>query len=429
MTRRHFAALFSRLMTILVVTGWCVAMTGIPASANPVDQHPSVPVITQAKPGFPTGITFTAEIPLPENTSPDSASLMYRIASDATLNLEIVPNSNFVVEDNKAKVDVFIDLQRSYVPLGVTLTFFWELSEAGTPVLTTLEESTPWIDSRFEWDTHASDQVTFFTYGMDDGFAVWMLEKSQETIDDLESRYRLDAIEPISIWIYKDSSDFAATRQVNSREAIAGLSYPGASLVVAIIPDGNKPEFGRVIPHEISHQVLFHATENPFSLPPLWFDEGLATHYQTGGTSHYPAMVWEATQRDALFDITSLNASFPFQPAQASLAYASSWSIVAFIEQTYGAEGIAALIDSFSQGFSVDDAIEQALGMSASELNADWHQWVTDQGNPGRLRAKTVLALVAPSISSEVPRTPTNVDGMHASIRHRLTARSLLHAE
>src|SRR5699024_11116519 len=115
--------------------------------------------------------------------------------------------------------------------------------------------------------------------------------------------------DPVAIWIYPDYEGFTTTMQANTRESVAGMSYPGASVILAIVADSDEREYGRVILHEISHQVLFHATENPYGYPPLWFDEGLATHYQTGGTGHYPAMVWRAAENRTLFDISSLNMS------------------------------------------------------------------------------------------------------------------------
>jgi hypothetical protein len=351
--------------------------------ARPAGTPATTSAITTITPEFLRGITFSVAIPLEPGIGVGEASFHYRIASDETLNLEIVPASGVAVDGNTARITLFIDLQLAYVPLGVPLTYFWELSHNGEVVLSTNEETTVWIDSRFDWDIQASDQVTVYTYDMDADFAQWMLESSQATIDDLEQRYELDAIDPITIWIYTDSGAFAATRQVNTREAIAGISYPAVSLVAAVVPDGNEREYGRVIPHEISHQVLFHATENPFSFPPLWLDEGLATHYQTGGNSHYAEMVWQAQQQGTLFNITSLNTSFPFQPAQATLAYAASWSMVDYIETTYGPGGISALIEAFGEGLPVDDAIPQALGIPAPQLNSDWHQWIADQGKPG----------------------------------------------
>jgi hypothetical protein len=354
------------------------AATAIPA-ASPVQTST---VNTDVAPRFPTGITFTARIPVEPGTDVTGASLYYRIGSDETLNMATVPRADVVVEGDSVAVSLFVDLQTAYIPLGVALTYFWELTDQGEVVLSSAEESTLWIDTRFDWQTHSSSQVTIYTYGMSADFAQWMLEGSQATIDDLEQRYGLDAIDPVAIWIYPEAEDFAGTRQVNTREAIAGISYPGASVIAAVIPDGSEREYGRVVPHEISHQVLYHATENPYAFPPLWLDEGLATHYQTGGTDHYAGMVWRAQEEGKLFDITSLNASFPFQPAQATLAYASSWSMVGYIETTYGPDGISRLIEAFGEGMPVDDAVERALGISTTQLNADWHQWIAGQGKP-----------------------------------------------
>jgi hypothetical protein len=207
-----------------------------------------------------------------------------------------------------------------------------------------------------------------------------MLEETQAVIDDLETRYGLQQIDPVTIWIYPDYEAFAATMQPNSRESVAGVSYPASSLITAIIRDGDDREYGRVIPHEISHQVLYHATNNPFTFAPLWLDEGLATHYQVGGSAHYAGMVLDAAEDDRLFAITSLNASFPYSAAQASLAYGASWSFVEYLEQTYGPEGIAALIDAIATGVSTDEALEQAFGATSGELNDAWHDWVLDEG-------------------------------------------------
>jgi len=369
-------------MVVLITLGSWIAVPSMPASAQGATTGTRA-ITTVTEPDFPVGITFSTNIPLHDISfqSEDRVALNYQVSTDETLNLALVPRSAVIMQDGHLSISVFVDLQTSFVPPGVSLTYYWEISSQDGTYTRSIPESTLWTDTRFDWEIHTSDQVTIYSYGMSEDFAQWMTDEAQATIDDLESRYGIDQIEPLAIWVYPNSEDFSGTRQMNTREAIAGLSYPGASLIAAVVPNGNEREYGRVIPHEISHQVVFHATENPFAFPPLWLDEGLATHYQTGGTDHYPAMVQRAQAEGNLFDITSLNTSFPFQPAQASLAYASSWSIVGYIETTYGPEGIALLLDAFAQGLPVDEAVTQALGVSSQQLNHDWHQWVSDQ-NP-----------------------------------------------
>jgi hypothetical protein len=311
--------------------------------------------------------------------------LLYRIGSDPTLNLEIVSPSEFTVDEQDLQVDTFVDFLASFVPFGVPLTYSWEIMLTDGEVLETVEESTYWMDNRFDWDERTSDQVTLFTYDTDGGFADMMLAESQGTIDELESRYALDDVAPMTIWVYPSYEDFQGTRQGNSREAIAGLTYPGLDTIVAVVPNGNSAELGRVIPHEVSHQVLFAATDNAYGAPPLWFDEGIATHIQDGGNEYFAQMVFNANVDGTLFNIASLESSFPFQPTQATLAYASSWSMIAYIEERWGPEGIAALIDAFASGLPTDAAIQSALGITLEELDLAWKAWISLEGSVHRI--------------------------------------------
>lgn len=373
--------ILSRVIAILILSGWAsqAAAQAIPAPEQTAPFAP-VAITTQTTPQFPTGIQFAARIPVGSNVEIDRGVLYYRIGTDETLNLVAVPAEELAREGDAMGVSVFVNLQAAYVPVGVSLSWYWELSSGDTLALTTLEESTLWMDDRFQWSLRSSEQVSLYTYDASDGFAAWMLQATQATIDDLEARYQLHHIPPVTIWIYPDSESFSGTRQINTREAIAGISYPGASVVAAVVRDGDEREYGRVIPHEISHQVLFHATLNPFAAPPVWLDEGLATQYQWSGNEHYAEVVHGAWQSGALFDITSLNRSFPFGSAEASLAYAASWSMLEYLESAYGAEGVARLIDAFGEGLSVDEAVRAAFGISSTELNEAWHLWVGEQG-------------------------------------------------
>jgi hypothetical protein len=374
----HAAVRLLGTLTLLVV----LALGNPPAAwADDATPATSIPVRTGTTIEFPRGMRFSAEIPVTDGTSVDHADLVYRVSTDETLNLAASPADGLTAADSSVAVDLFVDMQTAYVPLGVTLTFHWELSSGDQVVATTAEESALWIDTRFEWTAIATDQVTLHSYNLSGDFAKQVLDSAQSTMTDLEQRLDLQRLQPIAIWVYGSGADFSGTRQTNIRETVAGMSYPGASVIAAVIPDGSNRELGRVLPHEISHQALFQATLNPFNAPPLWFDEGLATHYQIGGTDHYQDMVITAEANDALFDISSLTVSFPFQPAQATLAYASSWSMLEYIGETYGDVGIARLIDVFGQGMPPDEAVTEALGLSIEDLNASWHAWVAAQGS------------------------------------------------
>lgn len=336
---------------------------------------------TRATIDFPKGITVSGILDLGhlEADESDPIELLYRIGSDETMHLVTVPKKAGAGRD-QTHVEVLIDLQSSFVPAGVELTVFWRVQLVDGGYAESGSTSVSWFDNRWEWRTIDSSQITLRYVDIDPAFAQSILDSAQSTVTDLERRFALQRSTVITIWIYSSAEAFRGTQQPNSREAVAGASYPGFQLITAIIPDGDDREVGRVIPHEISHQILYQATRNPFALPPLWFDEGLATHYQVGATDGFLEMVIRAHQRGALFGLGSLDVSFPYASENATLAYATSWSVIAYVREVHGDEAIAAMIRAFATGAPYPVAIEQALGMTRDDLNQEWQSWIARQG-------------------------------------------------
>ncbi len=327
---------------------------------------------------FPVGIDIVSNIAWSDDFDDAQVELLYTVGGDETATLALVPEGT-VSDDGEMEVSATLELQAQFVPSGVSIEFWWRVVDERGTLAESKPERTDWFDTRWEWQVQQTDQVRVHSYDYDEDFIQEILDSSQETVTELEQRYSLPRSEPLDIWVYPSLEDFRDAQQPNSRESVAGASYPGYFLIVAVVPDGSTAEVGRVVLHEVSHQVLYQATTNPFTYPPLWFDEGMATHFQVGGTNGYMEMVVRAYQDDALFSITSLDASFPYQPAQATLAYATSWSIVEYIEVTYGDEGISALIDAFATGAPYDEALVDALGVDSEGLNDAWRIWVAGQ--------------------------------------------------
>jgi len=347
------------------------------AASTPIDVEP-VRAASSVESTFPVGLTIRADLAWAGSEDLVDIELLYSLAGDDTEILE--PVAIGVPGDATiAGAEAVLDLQSLSIPPGVDLAFHWRIVSDATVLAESAPETTTWYDTRHDWQEVATDQVTIHSYGLGPAFAGNILDSAQSTVTELEQRFQLERSAPLSIWIYPNAADFRAVMPPNSRETISGASFPGYDLIVAIIPDGNTAEIGRVILHEISHQVLYQATLNPFAYPPLWFDEGMATHFQVGGNGNYLAMARLALEDGTLFALDSLDVSFPYTPARATLAYAASWSAVEYIMQTYGDEGIARLIAAFATGAPQDDAIEQALGVDMAQLEANWREWLAGQ--------------------------------------------------
>lgn len=376
----------ARAWRALLVSVLLLAFIAWPVAANSAHAQPATAVASavdelvvesEVAVDFPVGIDIASNIAWSDDFDDAQVELLYTVGGDETATLAFVPEGT-VSDDGEMEVSATLELQAQFVPSGVSIEFWWRVVDVRGTLAESKPERTEWFDTRWEWQVQQTDQVRVHSYDHDEDFIQEILDSSQKTVTELEQRYSLPRSASLDIWVYPSLEDFRGAQQPNSRESVAGASYPGYFLIVAVVPDGSTAEVGRVVLHEVSHQVLYQATANPFTYPPLWFDEGMATHFQVGGTDGYMEMVVRAYQDDALFSIASLEASFPYQPAQATLAYATSWSVVEYIEATYGDEGISALIDAFATGAPYDEALVEALGVDGDGLNDAWRAWVAD---------------------------------------------------
>jgi hypothetical protein len=363
---RYLALIIAMILVLLSGTSF--------AQAEPLKAQ--LDAVTETRIDFPVGIVFTASLDLDAGFDSARVELYYRPVFDETLRLAVVDPGAMSPTENGVDVTLTLDLQSDFIPSGIDLEYFWSVTSADSSISNSDPEFVSWSDTRFDWKSYETAQVRLFAYSLSDEFANSVATEAQETVTSLETRFGLDRSETISIWIYANTTDFQAVLQSNSREAVAGVSYPGFLVVKAVLREGDDREVGRTITHEMSHQVLSQATRNPYAVPPLWFDEGMATHAQTSGIDGYLPLAVSSVNSGNLFRLESLTQVFPFQPAEAAIAYAASWSAVEFVLQTWGDEGIARLIAEYASGTPPGDAIENALGMTPDEFDRALREWL-----------------------------------------------------
>lgn len=385
-TPMSFARVLSAMMIGVLIGGLLACLQISPLLAQSPAASPvaaGVDARTEVTVDFPAGLHLKTTLSVPGepiDITSDEVDLIFQTGDEDAEHLIIVPVSNLTqVNATAISVVTAVDFQRASVPPGLELTFWWRIERNGHLIAASTPERTSWFDNRQDWTELSSDQIQLHYFNLEPGFAQQILDSAQSTVTELKTSYSLERSRMLSIWIYPDQASFRGSLPANSRDTIAGGSFIGYSLITAVIPNGSISEIGRIIPHEVSHQVLFQATQNPFTVLPVWFDEGMATHTQIGGTSAFMGMVINASRNDALFNLPSLAASFPFDPSQATLAYAASWSAIDYIEQTYGEKGIAAMIEAYKSGVSGDQVIQHALGITMEQLNANWKAWVASQ--------------------------------------------------
>jgi len=156
---------------------------------------------------------------------------------------------------------------------------------------------------------------------------------------------------------------------------VGGQAHPELGVIVVAIPfkEGYTSRMMRYIPHEITHLLVYQTvTPTGYRYVPAWLDEGLATANERLPTPEYAMALEEARVAGELIPLENLCVPFSPDSHTALLAYAQSGSVVRFIRERYGAEGIRALLAAYTNGASCARGVQEALGVSLSGLETAW---------------------------------------------------------
>jgi hypothetical protein len=320
-----------------------------------------------AQSNFPDAMTFDLKASVEGEVK--QVDLVYQEAHLETL--ELLP-ATFEQSDSALSATAKADFSIYYVPAGIDLTYHWVITFADESVSETESSVVTWIDDRFNWEKREGNGVEIYSYGRSDSFLDFVVETANKAVEDMTALYKPPSVLPIRTWLYDSRDDFNGTLASNSETWAVGAAYPSLQVILAVIPDKSRSEVERVLPHEISHQILSQATRNPYNAPAAWIDEGLAVVAQTGGKGTYQDTVDEAHSKGDLISLGGLTASFPYDPGQASIAYGESYLVMQYVLDQYGPEAIQRIIEAYRAGNSHEEVIKFALGMSVDELEKAW---------------------------------------------------------
>ncbi|MFN8537807.1 MAG: peptidase MA family metallohydrolase [Thermomicrobiales bacterium] len=298
------------------------------------------------------------------------ARLLYRPALAEITNL-----SQAEVTPRKAiNLTHAVDMQTRYLPPGLGIVYYWSLTDAQGQRHDTEPQTFLYQDGRFSWRSLTGGQVTVYYYSGNEDFGRDLLDTATRTITKLSQRFGVAGSDPVHIVVYGSTRDFATSLPPNSAEWIGGQAHPDLGLIVTGIQPGGgaASEIRRVIPHEVSHLLLYQATKNPYGGPSHWLDEGLAVYNQETVDTSLKPLLTQAIKNGALLPVRALNSNFPLDPSEARLSYAESVSLVEFIVSKYGDARLGELLRSFKDELSSDEALKRTLGVDADGLDKEW---------------------------------------------------------
>jgi hypothetical protein len=300
------------------------------------------------------------------------------------------------LEEPTSEVDVsyVYDLRHSPLPSFAEVTFWWRLEDGADTALRTAPRQFHYIDNRFQWEQLAVDGITaHWIEGRGDlAFGQAALDIAQSSVMEIGADLRLTSTDPIDIYIYDTQQNLRAAMVLTGRDWVARQARPELGVIVVAVPDqaGYTSKMKRYLPHEITHLLVYRrVTPLGYQHVPAWLDEGLATDNERLPTPEYELMLERAREQGQLLSLKDLCVPFSPDAGTALLSYAQSASVVRFIRERYGSDGIRSLLAAYADGASCEGGVRVALNTSldgleraweASLVESPWQVWVDRVG-------------------------------------------------
>jgi len=207
-----------------------------------------------------------------------------------------------------------------------------------------------------------------------DVIAPYAISLIRDSIAEFTPRYGFALREPVVVEMYPHHEDFAVRTA-----GMPGLGILGATFGYVIAmdsPSGRSAaefQWGTTLWHEMAHVFTLEATAHRV---PRWFSEGVSVfeEWRSGPSRgvQIPLPVLGKMQEGAFLPVLELDEGFirPRYEEQVIVSYMQAGLLCRFIEQAYGTGKLAAMLVAWRDGAETAAVVEQALGVSAEQLDA-----------------------------------------------------------
>jgi len=346
---------------------------------------------------FPDAVTFRLEMAEPPVGG--QAILRYDVVSRECVDVSSqVP----VTLDGNGAEWTWVMSRSGNPPPGTELWWEWTLTDADGNEVTTPRQSATLADDRFPWRTvEAGDTFLHWYEGDDVGPA--LLEAAVTGHHRLQNEMGIAWDGEVQFFIYADP---AAMREamLYVQEWAGGVAFTEYNTILMGVRPDQVDAWGReTVRHELAHLVLGQFAWSCLGgSRPTWLEEGLATYAEGPADEETLQDIARGIENGSFEPLRSLSGAFPAHSADASMAYSQSYSVVAFLLETYGQEKMEALLQALAQAQGYDAALEQVYGFNVDGLERRWRESI---GAPPREIPPTPTPLQAAALPTLPPLT------------------------
>lgn len=392
--RRRFirGPLVAMLVALALVGAWTA-----PAAAE-VDA-----AVLATDVNFGTGITFRLEMPHAD-AAPAGVEVRYGLPDGIVVRRS---TAEFTVADGLLRA-AYAWEPRVPLVVGTEVEYRFVIRSADGSEIRTAPAAVSYFDVTLPWTTASEGLVEIWYYAGGEAVETDARAGIRAALDIMRHSFGAELERPTRLILYADIGHMRRDLGGGASPWVGGAAIADLNVTVLHAPaaDRDPLDLQATVAHEITHIVLEHRTRNPFGGLPAWLHEGLATTVEAEINERfaYGDIMTRLVAQGDFVSLRGITGSFPADSRAAVNAYAQSNSLVTYIIETWGQEGVARLLEAYAGGVSDDEAVQAALGISLDELDRAWlGSYGVESPSFGSLTQPEVAAAMAPPDGEGTP--------------------------
>jgi hypothetical protein len=326
-----------------------------------------------AQMNFPLSLNFSAQVK--SNTNLSDIRLRYKVEQ---MSFAQVTSEGYVTFTPSSTVNATYTLDMLKVgglPPGTYLDYWWVARDSNGASLETKPTQFQINDNRYKWQNLSQGKINLYWYQGNSTFANTLMSTAQQALVQLANNTGATPDKTVNIYIYASSQDLKGS-MIFPNEWTGGVAFTQYNNIAIGISPSNLTWGQGAMTHELTHIVINQVVFNPYNDLPVWLNEGLAMYNEGPLDSQFTGPLTSAITKNTLISVRSLSSPFSAFPDKANLSYAESDTFVDYLVSQYGSNKMLALLNTFKQGSTTDDALRGVYGFNMDGLNSQWLTWV-----------------------------------------------------
>ena len=167
------------------------------------------------------------------------------------------------------------DASQHLISPFATIEFSYQATLTNNQNVTTGPFYFRYEDNRFAWKQLSDGSVTVHWYNGDNPFGQAALDAARGGLQGISQTFPVSLNSPVDVYIYTNYDDLVSSLTLGGRQWEAGHADPSLGIgMLAVAPsDTQSIDLQQLVPHELTHIMLYRFLGNGFNNLPTWLED------------------------------------------------------------------------------------------------------------------------------------------------------------